>query len=250
MNQLKVLTIGRDLPVLHRLLEQSNIRIVDTDPEVVITHGGDGYLLDAERQYPGIPKLAIRHNSVCKMCVNHETSHLIKLLAQNKLSKIEVAKLETEIAGQKLTALNEFSLYHQRPNQAIRFAVQVNDDHHVKEAIGDGVIVATSFGSHAYYRSITNSTFRLGIGIAFNNTTEAIDHTVVRDSDTVTVSVTRGPAYFLSDNDQNYLSVDAGAEINIRQSDEKAILLGLDHFHCPDCGEIDASIGVLTEAGE
>lgn len=238
----RILTFGRELQTIDQLVTQAGLALVDVDPEAIVTHGGDGTLLEAERLYPGIPKLPIRHSLVCKNCIDHAVSHLISLLAQGKLSGSRLAKLETTISHKKLLALNEFSLYHKIPNQAIRFTLQVNDELPITQVIGDGVIVATPFGSHAYYRSITNSTFRMGIGIAYNNTTEPIDHTVVRESDTVTIELTRGSAYVLCDNDPSLVTIEAGTRFTIRHAAQSATMLGLDHVHCPDCGEIEAHL--------
>lgn len=239
---MKVLAVGRDLALIESLIKQEGMEIVTEHPDVIVTHGGDGYLLDAERIYPGVPKLAIRHNSICKNCVDHETSHLIKMLAKDQLEASSVTKLETTINGKRYVVLNEFSLHHIKPHQAIRFSVRINNEKREEQAIGDGVIIATPFGSHAYYRSITNSTFRLGIGIAYNNTTEPVDHMVIRDTDVVTIRIARGPAYLLADNDPNYITVEAEQIITIRRSEQEAVLLGLEHIHCPDCGEIESSI--------
>lgn len=242
MIMIKVLTLGRDLEIIRKLLEQEAIKVVEKAPDVIITHGGDGYLLNAERLYPNVPKLPIRHKSICKTCIDHDTTHAIRALARGTISKSTVYKLETTINQKTFYALNEFSLHHVKPNQAIRFSVQINDEEPIGEVIGDGVIIATPFGSHAYYRSITNSTFRLGIGIAFNNTTEPIDHFVVRESDQITITVLRGPAYFLADNDSSLPPMETGSIFVINQSKATATLLGLDHFRCPDCGALESTV--------
>lgn len=244
----KVLTLGRDLQIIHKLLEQENLNVVEKNPDVIITHGGDGYLLNAERLYPAVPKLPIRHKSICKTCIDHDTTHAIRALARGTISKSTVHKLETTIDHKTYHALNEFSLHHVKPNQAIRFSVQINDEEPTDEVIGDGVIVATPFGSHAYYRSITNSTFRLGIGIAFNNTTEPIDHLVVRDTDRITLTVLRGPAYFLTDNDASVPPMETGSTFVIKQSKATATFLGLDRFRCPDCGALESTVAETMRA--
>lgn len=238
---MRVLTIGRELELLQTLITQEGITLVTKNPEVIVTHGGDGYLLEAERRYPGVPKLPIRHSSICKICGEHDRTHIIKALAAGTISKSTVAKLELRVEGKRILALNEFSLHHVKPNQAIRFSVQINNEEHVERAIGDGVIIATPFGSHAYYRSITNSTFRVGIGIAYNNTTEPIDHLVIGEADTVTLTVTRGPAYFLADNDPSMPILKHGQTVTIKQSAKTAVLLGLDRFRCPDCGVLEST---------
>ncbi|MFA6724146.1 MAG: hypothetical protein WCS95_05695, partial [Lentisphaeria bacterium] len=58
--KLRVLLYGRNLEDLRPLLQGFPLDIVQEDPELVITHGGDGSLLGAERLYPGIPKCPIR----------------------------------------------------------------------------------------------------------------------------------------------------------------------------------------------
>ncbi len=232
----KVLILGRETTLIKKLAQQEGLELVEKDPEVIITYGGDGLLLGAEHQFPGIPKLPLRHNSICKTCVDHDMTHAIKALARQTISESKIKKLEAHVGEQHYLALNEFSLHHVQPNQAIRFSVQVNDEEYINRAIGDGVIVATPFGSHAYYRSITNGTFRLGIGIAYNNTTEPIDHAVINEDDVVHISVDRGPAYFLADNQADLPILQDGIEITIRQSNKVATLLGLTHFRCPDCG--------------
>ena len=246
----KVLTIGRDIEIIHQLLTQEGLELVENDPDVIITHGGDGYLLEAEQRFPGVPKLPIRRNSICKMCIDHDTTHAIKALARGDISKSQVLKIEATWKGQKATALNEFSLHHVHPQQAIRFSVQINDEDHIKKEIGDGLIIATPFGSHAYYRSVTNSTFRTGIGVAFNNTTESIDHMVVREDDVIRVTVDRGPVYFLTDNNDDQPVLDVGDTVEIRAAGQTATLLGLDHFRCPDCGEKEATVAESTESAE
>lgn len=239
---MRIQLFGRQLDQLIQLLQQYDVTLVEHDPEVIITHGGDGTLLEAERLYPGVPKLPLRHDSICKNCIDHETSHLVKLLVNNKLSQSRLLKIETEVNGHVLVAMNEIALAHQILNQAIRFSVQINNERMINKAIGDGVIIATPFGSHGYYRSITKSTFRSGIGIAYNNTTEPIDHAVIHDTDTVTVTIDRGPAYLLVDNDPHHIELTQGQSFTVRKSSESAILLGLGHIECPDCGEIESTL--------
>ncbi len=238
----RIMTIGRDLSIINSILEQEGLLLVSTEPDLIVTHGGDGYLLQAEREYPGVPKLPIRRNSICKTCVDHDTTHIVKALARGTISKSRVMKLECTIEGKTYYALNEFSFHHVMLNQAIRFDVKINDEDHVETAIGDGLVVSTPFGSHAYYRSITRSIFRQGIGLAFNNTTEAIDHLVIRDTDTVSVKLLRGPACFMSDNDPIQITLEKDAVATISKSSKVAQMLGLEYSHCPDCGVLESTV--------
>ena len=45
-----------------------DIQIVKSKPEFVLCYGGDGTLLFAERHYPTVPKVMIRHSRVCHHC--------------------------------------------------------------------------------------------------------------------------------------------------------------------------------------
>jgi len=76
-----------------------------------------------------------------------------------------------------------------------------------KEFIGDGLVVATPFGSTGYYRSITDSYFELGIGIAFNNSTEQADSLVVKEQRQIKVLITRGPALLYADNQTKIINL-------------------------------------------
>ncbi len=232
----KVLTLGRDLEIIHQLLNQEGLEVVEANPDAIVTHGGDGILLEAERSFPGIPKLPLRYNSICKACVDHDSSEAIKAMARGTIELVDLPKLEGRVGDRQFVGLNEISVHHGLPSQAIRFEVRINGELYGEEAIGDGLIVATPFGSHAYYRSITNSTIRVGLGLAFNNTTEPIDHIVIDPHDTVSVRITRGPALILADNDPHHFEAEAGATLEIKLAKRPAQLLGYRQFRCPDCG--------------
>jgi len=102
------------------------------------------------------------------------------------------------------TALNDIHLHHADPVRAAKFAVRVLDRpddetgtgsgnraetereigleggdtgehsrertvYEAEKVIGDGLLVATPFGSSGYYRSISGGVFETGLGVAFNN---------------------------------------------------------------------------------
>jgi NAD+ kinase len=101
----------------------------------------------------------------------------------------------------------------------------VNGKNIGKEIIGDGVIISTPFGSTGYYRSITDGIFEVGIGVAFNNSTEQVDHMVLREDSEVEIRIMRGPAVAYADNNEQEISLKAGDKIVIRKSDEVARII-------------------------
>ena len=101
---LRVAVEGRNLEDLLPLLEQFPCTIVTEAPELVITHGGDGSLLGAERKYPGIPKCPIRDRKRNPKCPRHDEMTTLKHLFEGKLNVSHLTKLQvTTQAGESLT---------------------------------------------------------------------------------------------------------------------------------------------------
>ncbi|MBZ0266740.1 hypothetical protein K8I85_01160, partial [bacterium] len=114
------------------------------------------------------------------------------------------------------------------PTSSVRYRVWIDDkEFSDDEIVGDGVVVATPFGSTAYYRSITGSIFRLGLGLAFNNSCEPVDHLVLPDDTVIRVRITRGPAILAADNAAETLELREDDEIVITRDERQAILLSL-----------------------
>jgi len=95
--------------------------------------------------------------------------------------------------------------------------------------------VSTVHGSTAYYRSITRSVFKVGMGLAFSNSTAEIDHLVVKDSSLIEVEIVRGPGLLVADNSPHTISLDKDDRVRIFRSGETAAIYNLDAFMCPCC---------------
>ena len=105
------------------------------------------------------------------------------------------------------------------------------DKKHIMATIGiglvliTGVIVATPFGSTAYYHSITRKSFDKGIGVAFNNPTKPVNHLVLKEDSKVEIELVRGEASFATDNDSEILDLIEGQLIKIKKAKETAKII-------------------------
>lgn len=228
---MKLLLHGKNAKNIEPLVKDLGFEIANSNPDIVISYGGDGTLLFAERTYPGIPKLPIRNSSVCKKCPDHEEKGLLQKLLEGKLDLKEYKKLETTFFYRTFTALNDFVIRNAQPMHAIRFQVTgINE-----LLIGDGIVLSTPFGSTGYFKSITGETFERDWGLAFNNTTEKEPPIFLKDEDTVTFKLIRGNATLSFDNNPDIFKVDEGSQLQFTLSDKSAKIYELESLRCPNC---------------
>lgn len=235
---MKVLLTGKNLHEIEPLLESHQMELVDNDPELIICHGGDGALLGAERDYPGVPKFPIRDSETAPVCERHSCAKRLESLFSNQAKQTELIKLTGTVRDKKLISINDIFLHNRERVSALRYRVWIDDELYAREIVGDGVGMATPHGSTAYYRSITHSIFRVGLGLAFSNSTEVVNHLVLPDNSIIRIRILRGPAIMVGDNSPQYISLEEGDEAVIRKSPDKAIILGLDDFMCRHCRQL------------
>ncbi len=235
---MRIALSGRNLEDVRPVLETFGARIVDTAPDVVVAHGGDGALLGAEREFPGIPKFAIRDRRSSPLCAEHSYEKLVEALVGDTLERTQLIKLVGEASGRQVVGMNDVFVHNSNPVSALRYRVWIDDEPYIHDVVGDGFGVATPHGSTAYYRSITSSIFRVGIGLAFNNSTEPVNHLVLPDTTVIRARITRGPAVLTADNNPEMIPVGEGDDVIIRIAECTAIVLGLDSFMCPVCRKL------------
>jgi NAD+ kinase len=209
-------------------VEEYGLSIVREKPDVVVTYGGDGILLHSEREWPGVPKLPLRNSRRGKKCEPREVREAISKLAGGELLRHEVMKLRLEAKGLSQVGLNDVIVHNARPTSSLRCRVYLDNLEFGDEIVGDGIVVSTPFGSTAYYRSITRGIFHLGIGVAFNNSIEQVDHIVLREDAVIRIVITRGPAVVVADNHPELIDLDEDEDVVIHRAPEKAIILGVD----------------------
>lgn len=212
-------------------------------PQVIFSYGGDGTLLYAERIFPGVLKLPIRSKEKCKTCSRKKSTkihratekiycesslqEIIKRQKQGKYSIQEFDKVKaTAFAGRKqtLTGLNEIQIHNSNHSHAIRFEFCLNKACIDKEIIGDGVVVATAYGSTAYFYAITRKKFKNGFGIAFNNTIQK-HKPFFANKFKAEILINRRDAVVLADNNPKAIPLKKGDRVVIEPAKEKARII-------------------------
>ncbi|MEW6617395.1 MAG: hypothetical protein AB1333_03175 [Patescibacteria group bacterium] len=208
-----------------KIVKEFGFEIVSGSPDIVISYGGDGTLMRAEHMYPGIPKLPLRASAVCKLCSSASNNEVLEKVGQDKYSIEEFWKLNVTAHGKMYVGVNDVIVHNKDPRHAIRYDVSVNNKKILEGVIGDGVVVATPFGSTGYYRSITDSYFEVGMGLAFNNSTEQSDHIVLKENSVIKITIARGPAIVYVDNRKESIELSDGDFAEIRKSEQVAKII-------------------------
>jgi NAD+ kinase len=232
-------------------LEAEGYDLVDEyDPAAVtVVLGGDGSILYAARQYPEPTMLPVRSGASKGHQTSLDESELLSAVETiedgtagqayrvERYDQLTAASDDADLSGE-FTALNDVCLHHREPTMAAEFAVTLHTSagpREFPELIGDGLVVATPFGSSAYFRSITGTTFETGLGVAFNNVhwpDETPDHVRLGPTGRVDLRILEADnaaaAVLTRDNDPNPIPLHPGATVTIAQSDRTVSVLRLD----------------------
>jgi len=212
------------------------VEVVEEAPDLVICYGGDGSLLGAERTWPGVPKCPIRDVRRNPKCPQHGDDQVLARLVTGDLQTSRLLRLEAEApGGRRLHAINDIVVTKENIASAVRTRIRIDDEVFRAQNVGDGLLVATPFGSTGYYQSITRGCFRTGIGLAFNNPMDWLGYIVLPESTVVTVEILRGPAQLLADNDPSRVCLGDGDRLVVRRLPETTLAYGIDIFRCREC---------------
>jgi NAD+ kinase len=232
---MKIKLVGKNLDDIIPLLKARGFEFTEDNADLIISHGGDGSLLDAERLYPNIPKFPLRDLKTAPVCGEHSYDKQIDAFIAGKVVKTANIKLCSSFGDKKVFGLNDIFIHNCNRGSAMRYRVWINDKLYANEIVGDAVGMATVHGSTAYYRSITHSIFKTGLGLAFSNSTEVVNHLVVPEDTVVRIKIIRGPGIMVADNNPEVIEISENSEVTICKAEEEAIIYGLDHFMCQTC---------------
>ena len=234
---MKIKLTGKNLDEIRSLLPEFGLEESDREFELVICHGGDGALLGAERDFPGIMKLPLRDSGTAPTCARHILRKRLEEFTAGRLKKTFLPKLNGICGEKKITGINDVFLHNKICCGALRYRVSIDGELYAAEILGDGVGLATVHGSTAYYRSITRSIFRTGLGLAFSNSTVEISHLVLPETSHVEIEILRGPGLLIADNSP-VTEISEGEKVEFFLSEERAEICGLEEFMCPQCRQI------------
>jgi len=225
---MKVAVVGLARKLIENKLSEYDLESDRKNPDVVISIGGDGTALYTERIYPGIPRIMIRHSKTCVKCDEHDFSKVLTALKEKKYKVREEVKVEgivNDDPKKKLVGLNEICLHHKIPTKTIRLGVKVNGKIIADEVIGDGIVVATPYGSTAYFYSITKKKFSEGLGLAFNNSRKKMKHLILDNDSVIEVEVLRGHGLVTADNNERMIPVKTWDILKVKKSKQKARII-------------------------
>ncbi len=222
---MNVVLFGDKLNTIENLLIDKGFSIVKENPEFVVSFGGDGTVMKSESVFPGIPKIVLKNSLICKKCSILSNEEVLKKVIKGEYVIENLIKLEVSVKEKILIGFNEVMVHNKDPRSGIRYSLTINGKPLGKEIIGDGVVIATPYGSTGYYRSITDSFTEVGIGLAFNNSTEQADHMVIKDDSEIEIHLSRGPAEVFADNHPEFIDINDGDKVLIKKSLETAKIL-------------------------
>lgn len=220
---MKIHIFGRDIEKIKDLknkLNKFDVSYSEDDPDFVICYGGDGTFLIAERVFPNIPKILVKGSEISNKGHDKKVGDIVKsyLKKQYNIERIKKLKATAKVGLEmrELIGVSDIVVRNSLPTEAIRFNIKIGD-RIFEKLIGDGVVVSTPYGSEGYFHSITRESFEEGIGVAFNNTTKHFQPLLLNGDEEIEIEVLRGPGVLVADNNRDFVNLEKGDKIYIKQ---------------------------------
>ena len=227
----KIHVLGKTPEVVENLKKEignEGFCVCEENPDLVVSFGGDGMFLIAERIFPGVPKLLIRDSDVGNNCHDVELISALRKFCGGDFEIKETRKLKAVQRGRfevrELVGVNDIVIRNSLPTEAIRFRFRVDEGDWSNVLIGDGLVVSTPFGSTkgAYFYSIEQKSFNEGIGVAFNNVTEKKEALFLGEKDSLEIEIVRGVGVLVSDNNRDFVNLEQDDKIKLSLIDNVA----------------------------
>jgi len=220
--------IGKDLGKVEGIkkgLKDLGFNYVEENPDLVVTYGGDGMFLIAERMFPGVLKLPMKDSDIGSKCNCGDLEDALKKYSSGDFEIEEIKKLKAVHQGRfetrELIGVNDIVVRNSLPTEAVRFSVLVGG-RGIDNLIGDGIVISTPYGSKGYFSSIARKDFEEGIGLAFNNVTKSHEPWILSGDEKIKIKIVRGPAVLVADNNRDFINLENGDKIVVEQIDEVA----------------------------
>ena len=192
----------------------------------LVAIGGDGTLLEAERRFPGIPKLPVKDSRMCDKCEINLFDNFLDLIIEEKYYIESINKLECYFNGKKtlFLATNDIIIRNTEITQAIRFDLFTNKKK-VGSYIGDGIVTSTIHGATAYFQTITKKIFKKGVGLTINNVKDEQNYFLLSTNPQIKFIIKRGKAQIGCDNYRQKIRIKPQDEVIIRVSKQKVNII-------------------------
>ena len=222
-------------------IEDSIKAFEKTNKNCVIAYGGDGTLLEVARANEFKKAVfPIRNYGLCDEHAQLFDELLGKAKICREFKQTIHPLLEVRFTGKSDVAAAEVTVKNKDITSCMRFDVIVNDKLYMENVICDGVIFATSLGSHGYFKSVTRTIFKGydTIGIGFIAPTYSINNLVLELTDKISIRARRDTNIIITADkniySDSFFKVDD--EITITNyAQQNLSLFGYDLFCCPRC---------------
>lgn len=225
-------------------LDRGGYDVLDSYHEdaIIVTIGGDGTILYAARTYLDPTIFPVRTADSAGNRTQVDIKHLdsaIETLEADAYTLESLPQLSVSVDGSEprgdFAALNDLNIHHTSSTEAAVFRPRVRSstlDREFPRLIGDGMLVATPFGSTAYYHAVTDGLFTTGLGVGFNNIHAPADvptHLVLSADAVVEVDVlstnTTPDAVLSRDDDPTTYDLEAETTVEISLGDRSVNLV-------------------------
>ncbi len=146
-------------------MKKLGFEYVENNPELVITLGGDGTMLDAIHNFLDISPLFIGLKTGTLGFLTDYTYKQVDAFLNdlnNDYYVTETPFLEADVNGKKILAVNEFRI--ENIYNSLHIEVKI-DDCFLEKFVGNGLCICGQIGSSAYNRSLGGAIINAGLNL-------------------------------------------------------------------------------------